>query len=101
MDDLEFLFFFCVDADHAFISRVQRLNLHDIQKRGVNALCISSGEIESAADEAAATEPNAIEIAETYRRMHVTTSRCWEPHWLPSGVHLTRFGPGLRRAPAQ
>jgi hypothetical protein len=64
VDDLEFLFFFCVDADHAFASRVQRLLLHDMQSGRVKTLCISSGEIESAADETAATEPNAIEIAE-------------------------------------
>jgi len=38
-----------------------------IYRAGVKALCLSPGETESAADETAATEPNAIEIAETHR----------------------------------
>jgi hypothetical protein len=45
-----------------------------IYRAGVNALCLSSGETESAADETAATEPNAIEIAETYRFKLVASS---------------------------
>ena len=40
VDDLEFLFYFCVDADHALISRVQRLRLYDIQSGGQSALSI-------------------------------------------------------------
>jgi hypothetical protein len=37
--------------------------------------CVSPGEIESAADETVATEPNAIEIAETHREKLITSSR--------------------------
>jgi hypothetical protein len=50
-----------------------------IYRAGVEALCLSSGEAESAAAEAAATEPNAIEIAEINWRMDNTSSRCREP----------------------
>jgi hypothetical protein len=49
-----------------------------IYRAGVKALCLSSGELVSAADETAATEPNAIEIAETNWRIRITSSRCPE-----------------------
>ena len=66
VDDLEFLFYFCVDADHALICRVQRFRPDDIQSGGQCALCTSEGDRVSRGG-TVATEPNAIEIAEINR----------------------------------